>query len=321
MHKRVILTGALLGVASLITACGGSDGGDGDAKGSVTVVTTAKYDVSTIGAEAGLELKTFGDLPVKVTIAEDATSALASGDADVALASPNRFIGAIQKGLDAKIVGPTLGVWDQYIIARTDVDADTIQDWKGGKIGISSFGSAGDYSAEKVASELGWDKSAYTIVPLGGLDALEAALRSGTIDAFAWSGQSAFALKDEGVAKVLGSVKDIVGPSPLDVLAVSGKMIKDDPDKVKQFCDGYYAAQKKFQDDPSLAESTYRDKWNDEDEALPDILKAGLPTLSTSPDITDDMFANMADATNFTIDGAHVTADDVKGMYVNCDSL
>jgi ABC-type nitrate/sulfonate/bicarbonate transport system substrate-binding protein len=305
--------------AMVLAACGG---GDDDAEGALRVITSAEYDLSMIGAEAAHELGLFEEsgLDVKLMVSQDAAQALASGDADIAIASPNRFIGAIEKGLPAKIVGPTIDIWGQYIIVRSDLNLKSVDDWEGGKIGVSNFGSAGHYSGVKLAQTLGWSESDYEIVPVGDLNGLMAALRSGSIDAFMWSAHASFTLEHEGAAHILGNVGETIGPNPLDVITATDKALEERPEDIKQFCSDYYAAQKMFKEDEQLAADTFK-KWGKDSKVMPDILDSGLPVLSTTSEITPEMIANMADATTFTIDGSKVTADAVAKMYVDCSSL
>jgi ABC-type nitrate/sulfonate/bicarbonate transport system substrate-binding protein len=320
----------LLAAALVLTACGGDDGGDasGDEGGTssepLRVITAEQYDLPMIGADAGLHLGIFEDagLDVEILAGQEAAQGLASGDVDIAIASPNRFIGAILEGLDAKLVGPTIDVWGQYVIVREDLEnAEAVDDLKGGRWGVSSFGSAGHYSVTKLADELGWAEGDFEIVTLGDLEGLQAGLRNGTIDGFAWSAQAAFGLEHEGVARVIGNVGDVIGPNPLDVIAVSSRAIEERPDDIRKFCEGYYEAQTKFKEDPELAEKTFIEDWDFDPEVTPRILEAGLPLLSTSPDMVDEMFDNMAEATVFTIDGSEVTGDEVRDIYVNCYDL
>jgi ABC-type nitrate/sulfonate/bicarbonate transport system substrate-binding protein len=328
--SRAPLFALFTSTALVLTACGGDDGGDASAEGGgsssepLRVITAEQYDLPMIGADAAVHLGIFEDagLEVEVLAGQEAAQGLASGDVDIAIASPNRFIGAILEGLEAKLVGPTIDVWGQYVIVREDLaGAESTDDLAGGRWGISSFGSAGHYSVTKLADELGWAEGDFEIVTLGDLEGLQAGLRNGTIDGFTWSAQAAFGLEEEGVARVIGNVGDVIGPNPLDVIAVSNRAIEERPDDIRAFCEGYYEAQVRFKEDPELAERTFIDDWDFDPVVTPRILEAGLPLLSTGPEMDDEMFDNMAEATAFTIDGAELTGDDVRGMYTNCSDL
>jgi ABC-type nitrate/sulfonate/bicarbonate transport system substrate-binding protein len=329
-NPRAPLFALITATALVLTACGGDDGGDASADGGgkssepLRVITSEKYDLPMIGADAGNHFGIFEEagLEVEVLAGQDAAQGLASGDVDIAIASPNRFIGAILEGLEATIVGPTIDVWGQYVIVRDDLEGvESTDDLTGGRWGISSFGSAGHYSVTKIADELGWGEGDFEIVTLGDLDGLKAGLRNGTIDGFTWSAQAAFGLEEEGEAKVIGNVGEVIGPNPLDVIAVSNEAIENRPDDVRTFCEGFYEAQQRFKEDPELAEKTFIEDWDFDPAVTPRILEAGLPLLSISPDMEDEMFDNMAEATAFTIDGAEVDGDDVRDMYTNCSEL
>ena len=329
----------ILAVAGLLTltatfgvACGGgsddtSSSGESTSTSSgeskpLRVIMSDTQSLTMIGVDAGMDMGLFKDknLDVEVTASENVSQALATGDADVGIASPNRFIGAMLQGLDAKLVGPTINTWGQYIIVGKDVKAKTPEDWKGGRIGISSFGSAGHFSGVKFAEAQGWKESDYEIVTLGNLDGLKAALRSGTIDGFMWSAQAAFGLEEEGTARVLGAVGEYMGPNPLDVIAVSEDALKNRPDDIRKFLDGFYEAQRRFKNDPDLAAKSF-EKWGIAGPVTPRVLELGLPLLSTDHTFTDEMFDNMAEATVFTIDGAKTTGKEVKGMYLDYTTL
>lgn len=288
------------------------------------VILSSQYNLPLIGADAAEYLGLFEEIGLEVELIEsqDVVPALASGDADIAIASPNRFIGGILAGLEATIVGPTVDVWDQLFIVRADMDVDSLQDFPGGKIGVSGFGSAGHYSAEKVVAELGLSEGDYEIVTMGNLDGLKAGLTNGTIDAFAWSAQAALTMEQEGAGKILGHVSEVIGPNPLDVITVHNATIEEQPEAVRAFCDAYYEAQRQFKEDEELATRVFVEEWEFDEAIAGDMVAAGAPYLSTTDEITDEMFANMADATEFTIeDVGEVSGEDVAAMYTPCSEL
>jgi ABC-type nitrate/sulfonate/bicarbonate transport system substrate-binding protein len=313
------------GAAAEDTADGDAAAGQDFGEGPLRVLVSESYDLPMIGAEAAEYLGLYDEmgLDVEVIAGQEAVPGLASGDVDVAIASPNRFIGAIAKGLEATIVGPTIDVWGQYFIVRSDLGIDKVEDFPvGGKMGISRFGSAGHYSAVKVADTLGFSEDDYELVTMGGLDSLMAGLRNGTIDAFAWSAQAAFSLEADGSGTVLGSVGDVIGPNPLDVITVLNSTIEERPDAVRAFCEAYYDAQETFKNDPEMVKDVFINEWDFEAEVTPRIIDAGLPLLSTSSEMDPEMFANMAEATAFTLeDVGDITAEQVEGMYTNCSDL
>lgn len=296
-----------------------------DFGGPVRVMISTRFNLPMIGSDAAEELGIFDAMGLEVENLEgqDVPQGLASGDIDIGLASPNRFIGAILAGLEATIVGPTVDIWDQYIIVSTELGVDSIDDLEPGvSIGISRFGSAGHYSGEALAQQLGWSEGDFEIVTMGNLDGLLAGLRQGTIDMFMWSAQAAFTLEQEGAASILGNVGEFIGPNPLDVIIASNAAIAERPHAIRAFCEGYYEAQAIFQDDVELAIDTFVNVWGYEPDITPAIVASGSQFLSRGPEITDEMLANMAEATMFTIDDVgEITAADVAAMYTPCDQL
>jgi ABC-type nitrate/sulfonate/bicarbonate transport system substrate-binding protein len=291
----------------------------------IRVMISTRFNLPMIGSDAAEELGIFDEmgLPVENLEGQDVPQGLASGDIDVGLASPNRFIGAILEGLDATIVGPTVDVWDQYIIVRSDLGIEDVDELEPGmSIGISSFGSAGHYSGEALAEQLGWDEGDYEVVTLGDLDGLLAGLRQGTIDMFMWSAQAAFTLQEEGHANLLGNVGEFIGPNPLDVIIVSNRTIEERPEAVRAFCEGFYEGQRRFKEDRDLATDTFVNEWGYEPDITPAIIESGAEYLSTDDTITDEMLENMAEATVFTIDGVdELSGSDVDDMYTPCSEL
>jgi ABC-type nitrate/sulfonate/bicarbonate transport system substrate-binding protein len=266
----------------------------------------------------------FKDAGVDVNLihSEKAVEALAAGDVDISISSPNRFIGAIAKGLEATIVGPSDVQWSQYMVVNPNNPASRLEDLKPLKLGITAFGSAGHYSAVKVAEALHWPKDSYELVALGKLETLTAGLKSGIIDGFAWSAGAAFKLEEQGDAKVLGLIGGLIGPIPTNVVTVLNSTLQADPAAVKAFCSAYYEAGKRLHADPKASTELFVKEWKLDPTIADKVMESTLPILATSSEITQEMFENMADSTALTIQGAeNTTAEEVAGMYKSCDSL
>jgi ABC-type nitrate/sulfonate/bicarbonate transport system substrate-binding protein len=309
---------------TLLAACGGAgEAGETAGLGTVKVIQTNEHDLVMAGADVASHLGLWEDtLAVDIAVGEQIGQALATGDADVGLGSPNRVIGAIKQGLDATIVGPTIDWWDQYLVAATDRNADGPEDLKGATFGVTSFGSAGHFSTVKIAQELGWSESDYSVVTMGSLNGLTAGLQNGTIDAFMWSAFPAFTLEKEGRVDVVGSVRDLVGPNPLVVIAVRNEVIEERPEAVRAFCRGYYGASVALQQDPELTGRLFVQEWNQDPAVVPRVITEELPLLSKDGTLTDEMLENMVEAAKFTVEGTDdLTLDEMRGMYRNCSAL
>lgn len=297
----------------LATACGGgSDGGSSAASGSgsgskdlgtLNVVTAVPNSLLFIGVEAADQLHTWDGTGLKVNVingtSENAGQLMAGGQADIGLIDGPRAASNIQKGLDAKVVAPCIAPWTQYVIASAKSGATTISDLKGKTWGTSGAGSAGDYSAYMEAKHNGWGND-YKTVALGKLDALRAALTSGSIDAFAWSSTTAFALEESGAGKVIESTQKAVGPNIFEAFTVMNKVLKDRPDAVKAFFEGYFAAIKKLQANPQQAVDILVNQWKVDPTAAKRAVDADLKNLSTDGTASDADLKGLADATTFS---------------------
>ena len=331
MRSSILALSGLLIAGSMAGCASGSDDPAPAASGTsatdslqpVSAMFTAFWTMSMIGHTAK-ELGTWDErkLDVKLTSGQDVVPALASGSVDIGVGSPNRFIGGILGGAELKIVGPASNAWDQYIIVRSDLGINSLADWKGGKLGVGTFGSATHYSTVKLAELQGWSDKDYEIVVLGKIDSILAAFESKVIDGFLWGGSTAFPLEESGKAKILGNLGTLIKPMPYNVIAVTEKALAAKPKSVRAFCEGFYDANEQIRDDPKVAEKLMVDVGGTDAKATPRIAKEGAQFLADSPKIAPESFDLMAEVTALTIDGASkLTGDEVSKMYVACDSL
>lgn len=289
----------------------------------LTLVESQQHAISMWGADVAGELGMWRDgLTVDISQSDKGVEILAAGQADMAISSPNRFIGAILNGLDATIIGPTVDVTPLYMAVSPKVNASSIKTMpKGLKVGITAYGSTSHYAMVRLAEALGWSEKDYQFVVLGGLDAIEAGMQSGAINAFLWSSVPVYTLQAQGYAKVLGSVSDILGENPGDVIVATNSAIAAHPEAIHAFCEGFYGANQRMKDNPDEA-SALLEKWGTDKDVVQIAIDTQIPSTSTSPEMDDAAIAGMADATRFTIeDAAHITDDQVKSMYRSCYDL
>lgn len=290
----------------------------------VRAVFTQIYGVPSIG-NAAQDLGIWEDAGLKVELTEGraVVESLVTNSADIAWSSPTAFIAAIDQGAGIKMIGPTSNVFDQYIIAGSDLAADSIEELEPGlKVGVTSVGSSGNYGMAKLAEQLGWTADDYETLILGDLDSLRAALSQGTIDVFTWSAGAAFALRDSGDAKLLGHLGDVVGPFPFGMLAASQDAIDSKPDSIRTFCEGYFEAQGVMKEDPEQAFDILVEKGGLDPSNGMAIVESGLGFQAESDEVPDEAWESMAEATMATIPEVQgLTGDDIKEMFVPCSSL
>ncbi len=277
--------------------------GEGKDLGTLRVVTVAAQSPLFIGVQAAEQLGTWEGTGLTVEVVNGtsptAGQIMASGKADIGLTEGTRAAANISQGLKATIVGSAVSPWTQYIIASTKSGATKIEDLKGGTFGVSGIGSAGHYSARKTAEAFGWSEDDYTVTPLGNLEALRAALQSGSIDAFAWSSEAAFSLEQKGAAKVLGSTGEYVGPNVFEAFSVMNDVLKERPEAVRVFFEGYYAAIKRLQDNPEKAIDILVNDWDVEPAVAKRVVDADIPNLSTTGEVKDEELKGLAAAVTF----------------------
>lgn len=345
VHRSGVRALCVLVVLALTAlACGGDDDGDGDdgsasaTSGSgdgatsefgepLRVMGTAPVSFPFIGADAALALGIFEDLGLEVEISSGAqvVEGLAAGDIDIGLSSPNRIIGAVNAGLEATIVGPTMDIWDQYVIVRSGLDLESLEDWPEDfrRFGITGFGSSGHYASVKLAQELGWEEGEYEFVTVGSVDGLLGGIRNDTHDVFLASAEYAFALEAEGSADIFGSVGDLIGPNPLDIISVTNQVLEERPEAVRAFCDGYYEAQRQLKEQDVEATAEFLVEEFGYDPAITTrVVEEGRDGWSVDSSMTEEMFDNMAEATVFTVEETgDLTGEDVAEMYQDCSEI
>jgi ABC-type nitrate/sulfonate/bicarbonate transport system substrate-binding protein len=310
-RHRTRLVSTLTVGGLMLAACGGGDegsgadqapGGDGDL-GSLSVVTSVPKSLLFIGVQGAEQLGTWEGTGLEVEVisgtSPTAGQIMASGEAQIGLMDGNRAAANIVQGLEATIMGSNVSPWAQYIIASDESGATSIEDLKGGTFGVSGIGSAGHFATQKVAESLGWSDDEYTVTPLGNLDSLRASLESGSIDAFAWSSTTAFALEEAGAGNVLGSASDHVGPNAFEVFVVMNDVIESQPDALCTFFQGYYDVVEELQDDPQLAVDVLVDEWDVNPVAAERAVEADIPNLSATGEISGEELEGLTKAVTF----------------------
>lgn len=287
----------------------------------LTIIVSTEHNVMMLGPESADFLDNWSDcspdLDVEVTAGDKVAEALAAGQADIGITSPNSMISAINEGLEAKITGASAAVWAQYPVVSPDTDADSFDDLKGATFGVTKLGSAGHYALTASARSQGWvEGEDYTVQPLGSFTSLQAALKSGTIDAMLWSGTGAFTMEENGDATVLGIVKDIVGPNAMTVYGASESALKERPELIKAAHECMYESIKTLQQDPEKAKELFA-SWDLDDAVAQREVEEEIPIISTDGALEDDVIEGMLDATQSTVpDTESLTVDDVKGMIL-----
>ena len=328
------LSALLIVGAVTLGACGpgateSGSGGDGSAAGgaglgTLKVITSVPEGIPYIGVNKGNQLGAWKGRHLTVDVipgsSPSVVTAVASGDADIGLQSANKAAADIAKGLDATIVAASALPWGQdIVVSKKHADVTSPAQLKGMKFGISGFGSGGHYATLKVAEAEGWSKGDYKIVQLGGLPEMAAALESGAIDAFIWNPLEVATLEAKGLGHVIGSVNEFVGATASSVFYVRNKTLKENPQAVKAFFEGYFGLIKKLQADPSPLKPILIDEWKSNPQAVDKTYERIVDSFSADGRIPAPNLKGMGDAVTFTFDD--IKSVDVALLYTPWQDL
>jgi NitT/TauT family transport system substrate-binding protein len=224
------------------------------------------------------------------------TQLMAGGGADIGLTAGPGEAGAIAQGLEAKIVAAVFLPYNQNVIVSAKSDAKSFSDLKGKTFGVTSIGSGGYYATVKLAENQGWKLDQdIKVAPLGSLDALSAALDSGSIDVFIFGAQTAWQLEAKKIGRDMGSVADIVGPTVFEAIIATDKVIKERPEAVKAYLDGYFEAVRYLRDNPDKFKQQLID-WDFDQDIADKVAELDLKDLVPDGVIPDENLKGLAAA-------------------------
>lgn len=162
--------------------------------------------------EAGLEIEF-----VPFQAAQPMAVAIASGDVDFGLTAMTAGLVSLAERGAVKIIGGALQetpeIEGQKILvskAAHEAGVTTPADLEGKRFGITTAGSSFHYMAHKIADAEGFERATMELVPLNGVPAVIASLRSGQIDAWSIVPNIASGLVASGDVFEIGTIADYV---------------------------------------------------------------------------------------------------------------
>ena len=171
--------------------------------------------------------------------------ALAAGAIDVGLSSSTASATAIPKGQAIKIVGQ---IDDSpkfmTIIVRPDTGITNADGLKGKTIGVTTKGAFTDYVVQRLNLAKNWGDAGAKTVALGGFDAQLAALKTKQDDGFVWTADGGAQLEQQGTGKIIFHADEIMPDFPFEVLVATDKLIKENPQMVKDYLGAFFDAVK-----------------------------------------------------------------------------
>jgi NitT/TauT family transport system substrate-binding protein len=165
------------------------------------------------------------------------TQALASGSVDAACDGFSGTVAAIGKGSPAKAVYAVNSDSTYVVVTRDNIA--TIADLKGKKFAISQAGAISQTYAALWLSKNGMDaKGTVDWIPIGGTAARARAVIANQVDATLLTVGEWVRVREQKGVKLLAMLSDSLPPMPLNLCAVTAKLVNEKPEVVQKFVTG-----------------------------------------------------------------------------------
>ncbi|HWR28451.1 MAG TPA: ABC transporter substrate-binding protein [Negativicutes bacterium] len=246
--KITLLIGAVLMLA-FAAGCAGTDKKAEAPKPEAAKIVKVRYSsfggLNGLVAKFGKEKGFFNEdgLDVEFVEIDNPIAGLTSGDVDIAdTATTNAIIGA-GRGAPIKIVASmfrTKGPF--YLIAQPDIKS--VEDLKGKKIGVSTFGNGMDVYTRIILKKHGLDPNKdVTLIANGSYQKALASLETKQVDATIIHEPFVSFGEASGKAKLLVRGWDYLPNFHTGVLTASDKIIKEQPEAVAKVLKAYFKSQ------------------------------------------------------------------------------
>jgi len=206
-----------------------------------SVATSFAFAAIEVGQDAGIWKQVGLDLQM-VAFNGDAQmqQALTANSIDFGLGS-GPGLGYAAKGVPAKGVAAFAGKpQNMAILVPPDSKIKSVADLKGTKIGVTTAGSLTDWLVRELARQQGWAPEAIEAVPMGAMRTRLAAMKTGDIQGTVQTTANGYELEEQGEAKVLMVFGELVPNFHTHVIFAHNDLIKNKPDVVKQFLQGWF---------------------------------------------------------------------------------
>ena len=132
----------------------------------------------------------------------------------------------------------------------------TVEDLRGKKIGVASPSSQTYFLLRSISDAKGWGPDGITAVPLGGVPAQMAAMKTGNTDGFMNSTDIGYGLELRGAGRTLVSAGDYLPNFHAHVIFATNKFREKNPDAVRRFLAAYFETVALIKEDKDLMVST-----------------------------------------------------------------
>ena len=193
-------------------------------------------------AKEGLE-----DQIIFIPSATQLAQVLVAGDVDIASLGGGPVMAASLSGADLKVIGNNVNKLIFSIHAKPEVK--TLEELRGKRIAVSRFGSSADIAARAALRKYNMDPAKdVTLMQLGTMSNMFGALKSGAVEASVVSPPTQFLSEKMGFKEIV-SVTDMDLAYPNPSMAVSGELIRKQPDLIDRFMRAYVRAMHRARSD------------------------------------------------------------------------
>lgn len=201
--------------------------------------------VVDVGVEKGIFAKY--DLELDISGAGSGAKlhqALAADGADIGLGT-GPGMGFVAKGVPEIAIAATHGApYNLGVVVSANSplypEEMTVDDLKGKTIGVASPSSLTYFLVRSISEAKGWGPDGITAVPLGGVPAQMAAMKTGNTDGFMNSTDIGYGLDLRDAGRTLVSAGDYLPNFHTHVIYATNKFREANPDAVKRFLAAYF---------------------------------------------------------------------------------
>jgi ABC-type nitrate/sulfonate/bicarbonate transport system substrate-binding protein len=247
-----------------------ADSVTGQVQTKLNVAYSAISGVNT-GLWVAAETKSFEKYGLEVNLVYIPTAlqvvrVMLSGDSQISFAGGGPVVSADLGGMDFVIIGGVANVPAFYLMALPEIK--TVEDLKGRVVGVSRYGSSTDFVIRYVLQKHGLQpEKDVTILQVGGMPELAAAISKGLIVAAAFSAPTNVRAKNAG-AKVLVDMAKAGVSFPHTAIITRRGYLKANPKTLLNFLKGYSEGIQKMISDKLLAMKVIRKYTRDSDEEI-----------------------------------------------------
>ena len=294
---------ATSGAASAKPAASGGASAKPAASGSAAAAAGGKlvtsfseiYEGQTpvwVTQDAGIFKQNGLDVEQNYIASANVIAALVSGQVAVAQGGGSEALSAAAGGADLVVIGNIVPLYPYVLEVAKDVK--TVDDLKGKKIGVSSFGSASDIATRVALKKVGLDPDKdVSIIPVGSSQNRSAALASGAIQGGMDQPPSSYDLEKQGLHPLF-DMASLKLPTINNGIVVQRGWLNSHKDVAQKYVDSIVQGIARTKKDQAFASDTLAKymKLDDKAAAAKAVAYADQNLFPDSPDIKPDGFTD-----------------------------